>query len=211
MKLIKPSYEIWNWNIDNKLIEKCGRVCYQSEPTGDSDNFIKKIVDRGHESVIEHSSATVSFTVDRGFSHELVRMRLASYSQESTRYCTYESGCTFIIPLWVDIEPGTYDQYILSKMYNESTYWFDSMLDAEKHYQMLLCKGWAAQKARAVLPNSLKTQIVMTANAREWRHVFKLRCAQASHPQMREIMVPLAKDFAQRNAVLFGEFSKNGV
>lgn len=205
MKLIKPSFEIINWNIDNKLIEKCGRVCYQSEPKGNSDKFVKMVVDRGHESVIEHSSASVKLIVDRGFANELVRHRLAQYSQESTRYCTYESGCIFIIPPWTNFSEGRYCQYITSRMDLPDTIWFNQMLDAEEIYCTLLEQKWTAQQARSVLPNSLKTEIIITANAREWRHIFKLRCAPAAHPQMREIMIPLQQEFAKRNKVLFSE------
>jgi thymidylate synthase (FAD) len=209
MKLIRPSFEIINWNIDNSLLERCARVCYQSEPKGDPDKFIEKIIKSGHESVIEHSMASVRLIVDRGFTHELVRQRLASYSQESTRYCTYKSGCTFIIPPWVNVLPGEfYDyQYEYSGLNENDRQWFNAMLTAENYYKQLLSSKWTPQQARSVLPNSLKTEIVITANAREWRHIFALRDNIKAHPQMVEIMGPLHKEFALKNPVLFGRTS----
>jgi thymidylate synthase (FAD) len=209
MKLIKSSFEIINWNIDNKLIERCGRVCYQSESKGDPDKFVKMVIDRGHESVVEHSSATVQLIIDRGFLAEITRHRIISPSAESTRFCTYKSGCTFIIPPWVDILPGEYyyllDDYKDYNIENKTRLWFNAMLHSENYYKDLLSNGWTPQQARSVLPNSLKTEVDITTNAREWRHIFDLRCDASAHPQMREIMVPLQQEFAKRNPILFGD------
>lgn len=188
MRIIKPSAEIVVLNGVNgidicKHIEKCGRVCYKSEGKITDDSyiyFIKKIIERGHEAVLEHYSVTIKFICDRGISHEIVRHRLASYCQESTRYCNYNKddfGCeiTVIKPCYlVDRTKGYYD-------------WKESCEKAETAYFDMLEFGCKPQEARAVLPNSLKTEVMMTANLREWRHFFKLRCSKAAHHQMREV------------------------
>ena len=136
---------------------------------------------------------TVKFVVDRGVSHELVRHRLCAFSQESTRYCNYKGGVTFVIPPWMNIRPGKYTSECLkNKDYGiEEILWLSSMLEAETTYRTFLTINWSPQQARSVLPNSLKTEIVVTANFREWKHIFSLRCSKRAHPQMREIMLPL--------------------
>ncbi len=186
MKIIKPSVEI----LDNitpvevlKKLELCGRVCYKSEDKITDESavkFISNIIKQGHESVLEHVSFSVRFICDRGVSHEIVRHRIASYSQESTRYCNYSKGdfdgqITVIEPLY--LEPGTEGYEI----------WKKACQEAEDNYFKLLQYGCTAQEARAVLPNSLKTEIVMTANVREWRHFLKLRTSKAAHPQIKEV------------------------
>lgn len=187
MVVLEPSVEILNKNLDGvamaQLIEEAGRTCYKSEDkiTEDSyDKFIRGIIKRGHESVIEHSSITVRITTDRGVTHEIVRHRIASYSQESTRYCNYGTdkfggGIAVIRPSTIPSGTPAYDV------------WLDAMHSAEDKYMALLANGCTPQQARAVLPNSLKTEIVMTTNIREWRHFFALRCAPAAHPDMREV------------------------
>jgi thymidylate synthase (FAD) len=204
MILVKPSFEVLTPLSPDmlRLLELAGRVCYKSEDkiTGESaGRFCKRIMASGHESVIEHVNVTVKFVIDRGVSHELVRHRLASYSQESTRYCNYgkQGQLTFVIPPWVDLKPGDYGTLgTLSMKLGPDRLWAVAVLDAEYKYIRLLKLGWQPQQARSVLPNSLKTEIVMTANLREWKHVFKLRCSKAAHPQMQEIMIPLRDEFA---------------
>lgn len=206
MHLIRPSYEI-GWHLERdkmlELVEWAGRKCYKSEEKikpGTASGFMRSILGRKppHESVIEHVSVTVHFIVDRGVSHELVRHRLCSFSQESTRYCNYGGGVTFILPPWVDIEPGDYPVNAeMPRCDSLSLQWYASMYSAETVYLHLLAGGWTPQQARSVLPNSLKTEIVVTANLREWRHIFELRAAKAAHPQMREVMMPLLKDFQE--------------
>lgn len=201
MLLVKPSARIEMITPGAlQLIEAAGRTCYKSEDKiceASAPKFVAMILKRDHESVLEHASATVRFICDRGVSHEIVRHRIASFSQESTRYCDYEGGhVCFVIPPWVDVEPGEYE-------FNEirdilGTRWFNAMLDAEDAYRELREAGWRPEQARSVLPNSLKTEIVMTANFREWRHFFKLRTAPAAHPQMREVAVPLLEEFRRR-------------
>lgn len=188
MKIIKPSVEVMlpagmTGITLLKHIEKCGRVCYKSEGKITDDSyisFVKKIMERGHEAVIEHASVTVKFICDRGVSHEIVRHRLASYCQESTRYCNYGkddfgSEITVIEPCFLAKSSEVYDA------------WVSACQIAEMAYFNMLNHGNTSQEARSVLPNSLKTEIVMTANLREWRHFFKLRCSKAAHPQMREV------------------------
>ena len=211
MILINPSVEIEtpkaHFKQMLKRIEKIGRVCYKSEEkmTEDSaDAFIKKIIASGHDSVIEHESFSVRFICDRGVTHELVRHRLASFSQESTRYCNYNrSQCTFIIPSWCEIEPGEYNQYNLGLIVNADFQWTTAMLAAEEYYKELSRRGWSPQQARTVLPNSLKTEIVMSANLREWRHVLKLRSSAAAHPQIRELMIPLQNELHELLPLVF--------
>jgi len=215
MILVRPS-----WSFEQPVdrsdilsrIELAGRTCYKTEPK-DSLAFVKMIVSRGHESVLEHASISVRFVIDRGVSHELVRHRLAAYSQESTRYCNYAGGVTFIIPPWCgQIHPTDNELDRMSiltcwKQYLRGTVadkWLLAMARAEDSYLDLLGSGWSPQQARSVLPNSLKTEIVMTANLREWRHVFKMRCATAAHPQMIEVMQPLKTELAEILPEVFG-------
>lgn len=173
-----------------RRIEEAGRTCYKSEDKITEDSgiaFIGKILSMGHESVIEHVSMTVRFICDRGVTHELVRHRLAAYSQESTRYCNYSQE-KFGNEITV-IRPPFWDEHS-----EEFRLWFDAMRCAEATYINLTKLGASPQEARSVLPNSLKTEIVMTANMREWRHVFRMRCSPRAHPQMRQMMIPL-RDF----------------
>ena len=219
MKLIKPSFEILSF-IDSdtilKNIEVAGRTCYKSEDAITSESapkFIKMLINKGHESVLEHEKLTIRFVCDRGVSHEIVRHRLASFSQESTRYCNYskdkfDGQLTFIIPNWIDdIEEG---EYLAHAMYHHAQedankQWFDVCMNAEFVYQDLISKGWQAQQARSILPNSVKTEIVVTANLREWRTIFKQRTSNAAHPQMREIMNPLLAELKDLIPVVFDD------
>lgn len=209
MLLIKPSHEILFIQPDLlQLIEKAGRTCYKSEDKITEDSakkFVKMVVKRGHHSVIEHSNITVRFICDRGVSHELVRHRLASFSQESTRYCSYKEGVTFIIPPWVNLPEGVHniDLSLQLSEINNDILWLLSMGWAEKHYQDLLNREWSPQQARSVLPNSLKTEIVMTCNCREMLHILNLRTSKAAHPQMREIMLPLFSELREKIPVVF--------
>lgn len=197
------------------LIELAGRTCYKSEDkiTPDSaEKFVRMVRDRGHHSVIEHSAVTVKIICDRGVTHELVRHRLAAYSQESTRYCNYyKGGVTFVIPPWVNLEPGEVEpdwySHEPSSPISDTNVWYVAVMNAEMEYLELLERGWSPQQARSVLPNSLKTEIVITANFREWLHIFTLRCSKAAHPQMREIMIPLCEKFKKLIPVVFDNVS----
>ena len=202
MKIIEPSVEILtpiNGQEILKLVESCGRVCYKSASSeGSAERFIKAVIDRGHEAVLEHFSITVRFICDRGVSHEIVRHRLASYCQESTRYCNYSkdkfgSELTVIKPCFVAENTPIWAA------------WYSAMRNAENSYFSMLDRGCTAQEARTVLPNSLKTEIVMTANLREWRHFFSLRTDAAAHPQMRQVALMLLKQFQASIPVVFDE------
>jgi thymidylate synthase (FAD) len=207
MRIIKPSFEIMTpidgQNILERL-EQYGRVCYKSEgkiAEGSAEKFLAGIVKRGHEAVLEHCSFTVKFIVDRGVSHEIVRHRVASYCQESTRYCNYSrdsfgSEITVIEPLFLaEGTPGW-------------TLWKHSCEVAEKYYFELLNWGCTPQEARAVLPTSLKTEVVMTASIREWRHFLRLRTSSAAHPQIREVAVPLLHELQRLMPVLFDDIKE---
>jgi thymidylate synthase (FAD) len=195
MNIIAPSYTIMT-PIDGpamlRTIEAAARTCYKSEAGATPESapdFVRKLVHvRKHESVIEHVSVSVRFVIDRGVSHELVRHRLAAFSQESTRYCNY-SADKFGHEITV-IQPPFWPQNSLSYLL-----WQQACEAAEMSYFSLLNEGASPQQARSVLPNSLKTEVVMTANLREWRHVLRLRASAAAHPQMQQIMRPLLIDF----------------
>lgn len=210
MKIINASYRI-ETSIDGKQIlkriEKAGRICYKSEDriTAESaEAFARKLIERGHESVLEHESITVRFVCDRGVSHEIVRHRIASFSQESTRYCNYSGNrfgnqITFIKPCFLEEGTGGYKL------------WKQAMFVAEKEYFELLNWGCTPQEARSVLPNSTKTEVVMTANLREWRHFLKLRTATAAHPQMRELTVPLLDELQRQIPVVFDDIKEDNI
>jgi thymidylate synthase (FAD) len=202
MRIIKPSFKIEDEINGEKLlknIESYARTCYKSEDkiTEDSaENFIRRILRSGHESVIEHEKITVRIICDRAVTHEIVRHRLASYSQESTRYCDYQKSGSIQV-----IEPFFFKNDL--QKYKE---WEKAMQAAEDSYNHLRDLGASPQEARSVLPNSLKTEIIVTYNLREWRHFFKLRCSKASHPQMREVAVPILKEFQNKIPVFFDDF-----
>jgi thymidylate synthase (FAD) len=181
-----------------RVIEIFGRISYKSEDriTNESaPRFVKMLIKDGHESVLEHVSATVKFIVDRGVSHEIVRHRIAAYTQESTRYCDYnkKGDVVFIRPPFWEENSRPYQL------------WLDVMEHSEQNYKGLIALGAKPQEARSVLPNSLKTELMMTANIREWRHFFTLRTASAAHPQMREVTIPLLSRFKLTFPVLFDD------
>lgn len=186
-----------------KQIERIGRTCYKSEDRITDDSavkFVKMLVDNGHEAMIEHAYVSVRIICDRGVSHEIVRHRMASYAQESTRYCNYSKDkfgneITVIEPnFWAD-KPECKEV------------WEKAMKQAEEAYMKLIELGATPQEARSVLPNSLKTEIVVTMNLREWRHFFKLRTDKTAHPQIREIAVPLLKAFKEKIPVVFDDIN----
>lgn len=200
MKIVEQSHEILFFSPEaEKMIEVAGRTCYKSEDkiTDDSaDKFCNMLKNRGHHSVIEHCYATVRFITNRGVTHELVRHRLASFSQESTRYVKLDGDMEFIRPVWCDKETLGKDR--------PTHFWTMAIREAEQNYQKLLEEGWRPEQAREVLPNSLKTEIVVTCNFREWLHIFNLRCAKAAHPQMRALMIPVREEFAKLCPAIFG-------
>ena len=159
MILIKPSYEILAINgADLLLMEQAGRTCYKSESKGDPATFLQGKIKSKHLTIIEHGSMTVKFIVDRGFTHELVRHRMAVYSQESTRWCNYSGGVTFIIPPWIRMDEGEYYRNTdiwFNDPSNELS-WLRSLYQAEETYINLLDNGWTPQQARKSYPIVLK-------------------------------------------------------
>ena len=207
MKIVKPSFEILT-PMDSKSIckqiELVARTCYKSEDqiTDESaPKMVKSLLNRKHLAMLEHASVSVKFICDRGVSHEIVRHRVASYAQESTRYCNYSLGkfdgeITVIEPFF--FQYGTPEYYV----------WYQSCIVAEQTYNSLIKMGRSPQEARSVLPNSLKTEIVVTMNLREWIHFFNLRVlgtTGAPHPQMREAAFPVLEAFARELPEVFGE------
>jgi len=213
MKIVKPYAEVIG-NVDGsailKHIELCGRVCYKSEDKitdGSAEKFVAGIIKRGHEAVLEHACITAKVVCDRGVSHEIVRHRLAAYCQESTRYCNY-SGDKFGEEITV-IEPSDAFGWDLSNADDYAAYqaWKQSTEQAERAYFNMLAHDAKPQEVRAVLPNSLKTEVMMTANLREWRHFFRLRTAPAAHPQMREVAISLLRQLQKLVPVVFDDIS----
>jgi len=186
-----------------------------------AEKFVRKIIKNGYHAVLEHASASYRIICDRGVTHEIVRHRLASYSQESTRYCNYSGGVTYILPPWIIIprkmlgaEVDMFDDRLCFAdkghatgiaFSDQVTEWFISLQVAEATYKKLLHYEWTPQQARSVLPNALKTKIVMTCNFREWRHFLKLRTAANAHPQMQEIANMIKKDLQERIPVVFDD------
>ena len=226
MKLIKPYTEILTPIDGNEVlrtIEKVARTCYKSEDliTDDSAKaMVSNLLKRGHEAMIEFYDITVKFVCDRGVSHEIVRHRVASYAQESTRYCNYskdkyDNQLTFIIPCWTAITEQSLSSPIdngalgYTEMHGraDEDKWIGAMSYAEEYYKLLTSEsmGWSAQEARSVLPNSLKTEINVKMNLREWRHFFNLRCDKPAHPQMRELTIPLLKKMHDLVPIIFDD------
>lgn len=204
MKIIPPSHKILalpDKAAVLKMLERIGRTCYKSEDKMTPDSardFVKRLVRSGHHSVIEHLGFSVHFVCDRGISHELVRHRLASFSQESTRYANYSKDkfgreITVIRPYFWDRSSDLF------------SVWRQAMEEAEQKYLRLIELGARPEEARTVLPNSLKTELIMSCNLREWRHIFDLRCSRAAHPQMRELLFPLLQELQERIPVLFDD------
>ena len=220
MKLIEQSSEILSITPDPlRLIEKAGRTCWKSEekihwcnerddcpmPRDHCRNctnrdsaigFVEMLRKVGHESVLEHGVMTVRFVTNRSVTHELVRHRLASFSQESTRYVKYDGEMEFIRPIWFN-GLHEFDKNIET--------WKSAMMIAENHYKYLIAGGWRPEQAREVLPNALKTEIVVTANFREWMHIFKLRCSPKAHPQIRALMIDCREQARKLVPVIFEE------
>jgi thymidylate synthase (FAD) len=199
MEIIEPSYRIvtkLNYIEILESLEAAGRVAYKSEDKiteGSAEKFIASIIARGHESVLEHEWMSVLFINDRGITHEEVRHRIASFTQESTRYCDYyKKGIRFIQPPWIkDLE--------------EQQEYADDLLIIQNLYYKWLNKWGEPQKARYWLINGTKSEIRITANFREWRHILKQRTSKAAHPQMRQLMIPLLKELQEKLPVLFND------
>ncbi len=167
-----------------KKIELCGRVAYKSEDkitAGSAERFVRMLIRRGHESVLEHVSISVRFVCDRGISHEIVRHRLCAFTQESTRYCNYAQKGIAVISPFSPAQEGT-DLYAA---------WEQAVKSCEDTYTDMISGKVPPELARSILPTCLKTELILTANLREWRHIFRLRTSKDAHPQMRQLMIPL--------------------
>jgi len=217
MKIIEQGHEIISLS-DQLLetIEKAGRTCYKSENKITSDSapkFVKMLRDRKHHAMLEFGDIIVKFITNRGVTHELVRHRLCSFAQESTRYVRYDDDIEFIRPVWCAedmLGPFhanlTYEGLRSKAGYSiQEALFIMSCIRSVFDYENLLENGWQPQQAREVLPNALKTEIVVKANVREWRHIFQLRRAKAAHPQMRALMVPLLFELKTKLPIIFDD------
>lgn len=215
MQIIKQSAEIISITPEDPcaLIASAARTCYQSaHKTKDMPEFdrrmadydlIRRLIKAGHHSVLEHASITARIITDRATTHELVRHRLAAYSQESTRYCNYGGkGLMVIWPVMLGPFPDDLDSPDTFLDYHRKA-WRDACLAAEEAYMRLIAHHATVALARKVLPQSLKAEIVMTANIREWRHVLRLRASKAADPQIRQIAIMLLAAFTETMPVLF--------
>jgi len=202
MELLKQSYEILSFPTDlEQLIEIAGRTCYQSHDkitNISASRFCTKMVESGHHAMIEFGNITVKFITNRGVTHELVRHRLCSFAQESTRYVKYGKDMEFIEPVW----------WRNSSIIEREAF-INSLRFSRDSYCRLIDYGWVPQKAREVLPNALKTEIVVNANVREWRHILTLRCANSAHPQIRALMIPLLNELTDMWPGLFMDVKLN--
>ena len=214
IRLLEQSHKVEAVSQDPiRIIEQAGRTCYKSEHKIEPDSayrFIQKLIGMGHESVLEHGAITVRFLTDRAVSHELVRHRLASYSQESQRYVDpkRKGPMEFIRPWWVPKEyVGDYERGYINSSGGferaETRIFLTSLFDTYDYYQLLRNFSCTPQQARAVLPNATKTEIVVTTNPREWRHILKLRTSNAAYPQIRELMIPVLQTFKELWPALF--------
>ena len=250
-KYIRESidYSRWVWEDSEefKALKEDGATEYPIRYSSTADKLVKRLIESKHEAMLEFVDITVKFTCDRGVSHELVRHRMASFAQESTRYCNYSKDkfnneLTFIIPSWLDTPEGQYkwedqnplltagasieeagyddsadlwikddtrDGYVEYKRHYknwmETERFMQSLQAAEDSYLELIEHGWKAQQARMVLPMSIKTEINMKANLREWRHFFKLRCHSTAHPDIRVLALDLLKQMHEQIPVIFDD------
>ena len=205
MKMIEAYHEILTPITGKELkeLEAIARVCYKSEDkiTDDgksAERLIRHLISNGHEAMLEHKSLSVKFVCDRAISHELVRHRMASFAQESQRYCNYSKDkfnaeVTFIKPWWLCDDDLGFAPFATACQ------------TAEDVYFELLAAGWQPEQARGVLPNATKTEIVMTANYREWRHILKLRTDLAAHADMRHMMNFLLAELQMKIPVIFDD------
>ena len=213
MKVIKSKIEILTPITDDllKIIEVAGRTCYKSEDriTEDSaEGFVSRMINANHGAMLEHAYVSLRITCDRGISHEIVRHRVASYAQESTRYCNYSKEKFGNQITYIDPVPGFMLEnkaYSMEQLDAIMTTWMNACEDAERHYLRLIELGCTPQMARGVLNNATKTEIVVTMNIREWRHFISLRTSAAAHPQMREIAQEVLRIFREKLPVVVAD------
>ena len=243
MNIIRAHYQIMKPDLDDpktaksiyRDIEESGRTCYLSnasmtEETG--EKFVRTMVKNGHDAMLEHTSMKVKFIVDRAISHEMVRHRICSFAEQSTRYCNFSKKkfgheITVIEPCFYDSIPkeekdlciralrNPFDEEankfiidVATNLHKRYAKWYDDCLTSEQDYLDMLELGATPEEARSVLPHSLKTEIVVYTNMREWREIFKLRAAGEHgkpHPQMLEVMVPLLNECKLKLPALFDD------
>jgi len=175
-----------------------------------SHKFTKMLLDRGHHAILEFGDITVRFITNRGVTHELVRHRIGvSYAQESTRYVRYAGQMEFIRPVWCNenMIDMAWSELRKTRFLSPEFNWLHACYQAEIAYSNLINEGWRPEQAREVLPNSLKTEIVVKGNIREWRHIFQLRCSKNAHPQIRALMILLLNELKQRLPIVFDDIN----
>ena len=222
-KIVKPKFQILSRLNERSILrhlERCGRTCYKSEDKITDDScykFIKMLLSKGHESVIEHYNISIKFVCSRALSHQLVRHRLCSFSEQSQRYCNFETKVDMgiIQPYWLDesdikkIRNKSFSSVlqIPNKISKKCQYWLESVIDSAVTYGILLRSHseMTPQQARSLLPNAAKTEIVCTANLRQWRHILKLRTSKGADPEIRELMIPLLRKLQEKLPTLFSD------
>lgn len=210
LDVIKPSYEIYNPKTPEeglgilRMIEQAARTCYKSEDkiTEDSaEKFVKMLRDRKHHAMLEFGNMTVKIVTDRGITHELVRHRICSFAQESTRYCDYGGkGITVVMPGDIEVADGVKGQ-------EGRRVWTLAMEQAQRNYNSLRDLGYTPQTARSVLPTCLKTEIVISCNVREWMHIFSMRTPITAHPDMRALMIQLWEEASSLIPIIFADLN----
>lgn len=219
MKLIKPFVE-FPQEIDGdsilKILERVARTCYKSEDkitenTDSAKKLLKVLLTKQHASILEFIDIQVKFTCSRACANEIVRHRLGSYAQESTRYCNYtkdkfDNQLTFIIPKWSTLLQGEYTvDDVLENAEPRNCIFLENCKNAELAYNRLVKVGCIAEEARDVLPLCLKTEINVKYNLREWRHFFELRCSNATHPEIRMLAKEVLKKFHDEIPLIFDD------
>jgi len=227
MKIVNPSAEVLFTETGDEMmkrIEAAGRTAYKSEDKitdQSAEAFVRTIITRGHMSVLEHVSVSARVVCDRGVTHEIVRHRIASYTQESTRYCNYAgdkygSEITVVLPEFLReaysmVQTGCFVDEGNSPKLGQFLIWQRAMENVESAYMELLELKASPQEARSVLPNSLKTEIVMTMNLREWLHFFNLRTSPKAHPDMQVVAKMLLVQFNLALPCIYGELAKERI
>lgn len=207
MILLDPKIEVENFDGKKimKNIERACRTCYRSEDKITEEsyiNLIKNCINRGHESVLEHEKITVRLTCDIGCYKDLTRHRISSFSIESTRYCNYgkdkwNNQIKFIKPCNLDKEKPEYD------------FWKNCMQDIENTYLDMTQLGCTPDQMRMILPHSTAAEVTMTANIREWKHIFELRCSKRAHPSVQQVMIPLLLYFKEQMPEIYENVEYN--
>ena len=201
---------IWEDSEDFKAFGEDGVIEYPTRVSNTADKFVKRLIESKHEAMLEFVDITAKFVCDRITSQSIVRHRLASYAQESTRYCNYSKDkfgneLTFIIPSWITESEDILNKDCISMEKYDTGYFIRALKEAEESYFTLLNQGWKPQQARMVLPMSIKTEINMKCNLREWRHFFKLRCSTAAHPDIRKLALDLLNQMHEQIPVIFDD------